>query len=106
MKKDEKLYFKIDTPAFLIEITDNAIGANKTMGVLRIPMNIFRNYIGLIAQRCTEINDPILNRIMVDMNLYELPPMLSKERREIVKKVYKAEKDYFKKVAKTPNTKV
>lgn len=35
----KNVYFKINTPAFLKEVVDNALGKN--MGILKVPLNIF-----------------------------------------------------------------
>lgn len=79
MATKENLSFKIHTPNFLKEITDNAIGANGKMGVLFVPMNTFRSYLLKIAKRASQLNDPKLNDIMCDMVLYEIADPESSE---------------------------
>lgn len=64
--------FRIDTNQFLNEIADCAIP--QSMGVLKIPLNIFKNLLAQTAQRATEINDPKLNILMLKLGLYEVSP--------------------------------
>lgn len=58
---------------FLNEIADCALQEN--MGVLKIPLNIFKGILAEVAQRATQLNDPKLNVLMLKLNLYEIPPM-------------------------------
>ena len=94
-RKKISMHFRVDTPALLKEIVDNAIGATPNMGILKFPMNTFRNLLCEIAQRASEINDPVLNRIMFDMALYELPKPTSKEYGDLMDKIYSAEEEYL-----------
>jgi hypothetical protein len=64
------MYFKMNVPAFMKEVTDNVLGVGN-FGVLRVPMNVFQGYLAQIAGRCAELNDPVLNKLMCDMALYE-----------------------------------
>jgi hypothetical protein len=89
-KKETTNHFRIDTIAFLHELADK--GLVKNMGVVKVPLNILRNLLGQIAQRSVELNDPVLNRIMFDMALYELPTPTTPEYSELMEKVYKMEK--------------
>lgn len=77
------LHFRVDTMKLLIEIVDH--GLRPGMGVLRVPLNTFRVLLGQVAQRCTELNDPVLNRLMFDLTLYELPSPTKPEWRKIMK---------------------
>ncbi len=96
MKKTHKVYFRVDTPAFLKEIANNAL-AVANMGVLKHPLNIFQRLLAVTANRAAELNDPILNQCMFDLNLYELPEPTSKEYGELMKQVYaEAEKQRIK----------
>lgn len=63
-----QLHFKIHTPNLLKEIAD--CGLAPKSGVLRVPLNTLRVYIGMVATRCAEINDPVLNQLMIEMTLY------------------------------------
>lgn len=96
--KKEHLHFRVHTLNLLNEICDNAMA--KTGGILKIPMNIFKNLLADVAQRATELNDPILNKLMFDLALYELPDPTSKEYTELMDKVYKAAANQRKKEAK------
>lgn len=68
----QALHFRVDTPRLLNEIATCAIP--NTAGVLKVPLNVFRTYLGLIAQRAIELDDPKLNILMLEMNLYEISP--------------------------------
>jgi hypothetical protein len=102
--RTKKLHFRVHTPNLLHEVVDN--GLRPGMGVLRIPLDTLRRLLAQVAQRCTEINDPVLNRLMFDLTLYELPSPSSKKYGEILKAVYKAEREYLKrtKVGQSPGT--
>lgn len=92
MKKT--LHFRVHTPNLLEEIVENALP--KSMGVLFVPLNQLRTLLGQVAQRCTELHDPVLDRLMFDMTLYDLPVPTSKEYGQLMRKVYQAEKKYLK----------
>jgi len=80
--------FKCHTPGLIKEITES--GLRQDSGVLKIPINIFMRYLQSIATRASEINDPILNKIMCDMALYEVADPYSKDYdQKIVDEVYK-----------------
>ena len=70
MKKE--LHFRVDTMKLLHEIADNALP--QSGGILKIPLNVLRTKLGILAQRAIELNDPKLNIIMLEMNLYDVPP--------------------------------
>lgn len=90
----EDLHFRINAPQLLKEIAEAGLVDNA--GVLFIPLNVFRNSLALIGQRCAEINDPILNKICFDMNLFELPSPSTKEYGKIMEQVYLEEREYLK----------
>jgi hypothetical protein len=93
--KTKKHGFKIHTPNFLKEVTDNALGATN-MGVLKVPMNVFRKYLVKVAERAVELNDPVMNKLMVDMTLYEVADPESKDfDRSVIEKVYSDYEDYI-----------
>ena len=73
MKTKDKgtLEFNVDTMALLHEIADNAI--HSTGGVLKIPLNIFKNLLAQVANRAIEIDDPELHILMLRLGLYEVP---------------------------------
>ena len=64
------LHFRLDAPQLLKEIAENGLTGN--MGVLKIPLNIFRNYLGRLAEIAIELDDPKLNIIMLEMSIYEV----------------------------------
>jgi len=92
--KETSLRFRVDTPKLLKEIADAGLVQNA--GVLFIPLNVLRTFLTQVSERCSEINDPILNRLMFDMNLYELPSPSTKEYSEIMNTLYETEKEYNK----------
>lgn len=64
--------FRVDTLGLLTEIAD--AGLDRRMGILKLPINIFKNTLAEVAQRATELNDPELNILMLRLALYEVPP--------------------------------
>lgn len=87
-------HFRIQTIEFLHEIAD--CGLDKKMGILKVPLNVLMNHLGQIATRCTEIHDPVLDRIMFDMALYELPNPTTPEYGKLMKQLYARERKYLK----------
>lgn len=78
-KMGDKLSFDVNTPQFIKEACENARD-----GMYGICWNIFRNLLAQVAERATELNDPILNTLMIRLNLYEIP---NKERYKIIKQL-------------------
>ena len=70
--------FDIDTPAFLKEVIECS---GQTM--YKRGWDIFLRYIKEVVTRATELNDPVLNAIMLRMNLYECN---TEERKILIKK--------------------
>ena len=70
--KGNKYHFRVDSPQLLNEIA--SAGLPRSAGVLKVPLNVFRTYLIQVAQRAIELNDPKLNILMLEMNLYEIPP--------------------------------
>ena len=75
----DKLSFDVNTPQFLEEACENANG-----GMYAVCWNVFINLIAQVAERATELNDPVLNTLMIRLNLYEIP---NKERYKIIKQL-------------------
>lgn len=71
--------FDVNTPGFLEEAAENCNG-----GMYAICWNIFRTLIAMVAERATELNDPIMNVLMLRLNLYEVP---NEERHKIIAKL-------------------
>lgn len=69
-----RLDWKVHTPELIKEILNN----NST-GTLRIPLTIFQNLLGMVADRAIKINDKELNRLMIRLTLYENADPLSKD---------------------------
>lgn len=71
--------FDVNTPQFLKEACENS-----NNGMYGVCWNIFRNLLAQVAQRAIELNDPVLNALMIRMNLYELP---NEQRYSIIRKL-------------------
>jgi hypothetical protein len=76
---DERMSFDVDTPRFIKEIVENS---GTTM--YAVCFNIFNALLAKVAERATELNDPVLNTLMIRMNLYEIP---NNQRYEIIRKM-------------------
>lgn len=61
------MQFDVDTPRFLKECCENCEG-----GMYGVCYNIFKNLLGQVSVRAIELNDPILNVLMLRLNLYDL----------------------------------
>ena len=83
MKIKKNLRWKVDTPALFKETLNN----NQSTWILKIPYLTLSNLLGQVVQRCSHLNDPILNQLMCDLNLYDLPSPTSEERRLIIEEV-------------------
>lgn len=75
----ERLNFDVNTPQFLKEACENCNG-----GMYATCWNVFRVLLAQVATRATELNDPILNVLMIRLNLYELK---NEERYQIIKQM-------------------
>lgn len=63
------MMFDVNTPAFLREACENVNG-----GMYAVCWNVFRQLLCMVAERATELNDPIMNVLMIRLNLYDIPP--------------------------------
>ena len=63
--------YKIHVPNFLEEWFQHGTQENQKQA-LNIPFNIFVKYLHSVVERCTEINDPVLNGLMTEMALYSI----------------------------------
>ena len=79
--ENKKFSFDVNTPQFLKEACECSNG-----GMYPITWNIFRNLIAMVAERATEINDPILNTLMIRLNLFDLK---NEDRYKIIKSLQK-----------------
>ena len=71
----------------LPQLFEEILLSNDKMGALKIPINYTKQILAEVAERCIEVNDPILNELMCDLQLYETPPISSDEYRAFMKKV-------------------
>lgn len=62
-----KLSFDVNTPQFIKEACNNCNG-----GMYAICWVLFRDLLAQVAERATELNDPVLNALMIRLNLYEI----------------------------------
>lgn len=72
----EKLQWKCHTPNLLKEI---ALINTKGLGTMYHPINIFREILVQLADRCAELNDPELNALMCRLTLYDIADPESKD---------------------------
>ena len=63
-----KLSLDVNTPQFLKEACENWEG-----GMYAVCWNIFKELLCKVSERAIELNDPVLNTLMIRMNLYEIP---------------------------------
>lgn len=73
----KRVSFDVNTPQFLKEACENSIG-----GMYAVCWNVFRSLLAQVAERATELNDPVLNTLMIRLNLYEIP---NSERYKMIK---------------------
>mgnify|MGYP003677745285 CR=1 FL=1 len=75
----------VHTVRLLDEIQNNATRP-KDMAALQIPFDYFRSLLHEVAQRCTEINDPVLDILMIKMTMYSVAnPDMPDFDQEVVK---------------------
>ena len=73
--------FDVNTPGFLKEAAENC-----EHGIYAVCWNIFRNLLAMVATRATELNDPIMNVLMLRLNLYEVQ---NEERYKLIRQIQK-----------------
>ena len=78
MKKDNYLYWRVNTAGLLQEI-----GNNGEMAVMRKPLMIFMGILSEVAKRASELNDPKMNSLMARLALYEITDPYNKEYDEV-----------------------
>jgi hypothetical protein len=81
-EKATDLSWTCHTPNLLAEVLNN-----KGSEVLRMPINIFSRLLHRVAERASQLNDPELNLLMMDLTLYDIadPDKHSSEERESVR---------------------
>jgi hypothetical protein len=73
-------YISVDVKSLITEIIEN----NPNTWILKIPLTQLYELLRQVAQRCTEINDPRLNELMLRLDLYDVP---KKERINLIKRM-------------------
>lgn len=66
---DQNLGFDVNTPQFLKEACEGANGC-----MYAVCYNIFKSLLAQVAERATELHDPVLDALMIRLNLYEVAP--------------------------------
>ena len=72
--------FKINTQAFLAEWFENGT-TEAQQSALQIPFQFLIRYLASLTNRCGEINDPVLNKLMCEMSLYSMADPYSEDYR-------------------------
>ena len=81
---------------FLHELCDNTL-MHGNNGVLKVPLITMQQNLIKIAERASQLNDPVLNKIMADMTMYEIvDPSSDIYDPEAIKKIYQKFIDYKK----------
>jgi hypothetical protein len=87
--------FRVHVPNLLNETLTNAVRP-KDLAALQIPLNELHKYLRSLTARCAELNDPVLNKLMIDMTMYEQSDLSSKEySQEMVDQVNKNYNEYL-----------
>ena len=60
-------HWKVHLPGLFSEIL-----VNDSCAILYRPLQCTANIIGQVALRASQINDPVLNKLMCDLTLYEI----------------------------------
>lgn len=66
--------WKIHTKQLLEEVLKNP-----STWILKNPLRIFDAKLREVAQRCAEVDDPVLNKLMCDLTLYSIADPTSEE---------------------------
>ena len=64
---EKKLYFNVDVPQLIKEISNN-----NEVACLSVPLTILQKKLRKLTERAIELDDPELNIIMLEMKLYEV----------------------------------
>lgn len=67
MSDFEKAHWKMQTHNLLTEMLNN----NDKMSIFNQPIHIFGTLLGRVADRATELNDKELNKLMLQLGLFE-----------------------------------
>lgn len=77
-KETGKLQFTCHTGRLFKEIVECALPQTEQQALTR-PIQIFLIYLEQVARRCSQINDNELNKLMIQMTLYEIADPYSPE---------------------------
>lgn len=75
-------FISVNTKGLIEEI----MKSNEHTWILKIPLETLFNLLRQVAFRCSEINDPRLNELMLRLNLYE---MSNEDRVKMIEKMVK-----------------
>jgi|SRR6185312_1863483 len=82
----DMMKFRVHTVNLLKEVLYNS---SEKMGVFKIPFDQFGKRLHEVAERASQLNDPILNALMCDLTLYAVADPESKEHdKEVLKDIY------------------
>lgn len=71
----KQVKWKCHLPNLLNEV----LNSNPRMGIFSQPFNITGKILGEVAERASQLNDPIMNELMCRLTLYEIADPTSKE---------------------------
>lgn len=74
MALSRELKWKCNLPGLFEEILNN-----KGTAILNAPINLTKSILEEVGRRAIELNDPILNELMCDLQIYETPKISSPE---------------------------
>lgn len=97
---DRRLKWKSNLPGLLEEVLNNHGAA-----ALKMPILITRHILIELGERAIKINDPILNEILCDLQIYQTPEPASEEYSAFMAQVRKASRDQKRKEANLENKK-
>ena len=83
MATEKKMAWKVHTPNLLQEVLNN----NST-GMLLRPLQLMGHLLAVVATRAAELNDRELNKLMLQLTLYEKADPSSKKHDPKVMKEY------------------
>ena len=82
---DKTCEWKCHTERLLLEVLENP-----SCAILKIPINIFGKILANVATRASQLNDPILNKFMCQLTLYEVAdPYSNAYDKKVVEEVFK-----------------
>ena len=94
--------WKCHTPRLLEEIL-----MNPGTELLLRPIQLFGKMLSNVAERASQLNDPILNKLMCQLTLYEVADPYSNEyNKETVEHVYKVAEEFNKSCKKDAGVEV